>query len=330
MAQLAFYGDSMVFRDPRMSSGIRPSRTCQNLSSVVSAPPVAEMTGQIYQRSVQSESLFWSSRDSGGLLDAVRAPLANAVSSPPAAEVTGQVSEPLIAHKADENSWFDAFLVFQKRLQAKTTSQILAAAAIAGLTVASVKILVNLLNDPKVEELCCKLARLSLEHPDPKVMEYAYKVHAELKKTLVNCPDEVLEFLIGGSVLHARGGFYNAAHLRQFLNAAPRTMSSERLICGFETLGTAIGYRLISATWTRKPYAPETENQKEIVKFLKSRTSLLPPIGARYPDRGNNVLLESKDPLEEPEVIPSDGCCAGVQRKKNQMTRKWMPKYRKN
>ena len=227
------------------------------------------------------------------------------------------------SQESDGYRWYDESAEYLKRAQGKTKTnshafnymdyfKFLAESISIALSAASVKALIDLFQDPSIQELCEQIARLSLEHPDETSKEFLYKVHDELKEKLVILPDEVLEFLIGGSILHARGGFYNAAHLRQFLCSDPQTISSERLICGFETLGTAIGYRMIAADWTRPPFTPKTEAQQEFLKILKSTAHLVPPIYMRYFDRGRNIIHESEKPLEE---VPED-CCAGVQRQK--------------
>ena len=115
----------------------------------------------------------------------------------------------------------------------------------------------------QLQEEMKMLSRAVMRNPSQEADGMLLSLHVRMKEEFLSCSDEEIEWLLGGAIEMAHGGFKDAASFRAFLNTDPTIKSPHsrsRLITGIETIGTAIGYRMIQASWAKAPTAPEYEN----------------------------------------------------------------------
>ncbi len=113
-----------------------------------------------------------------------------------------------------------------------------------------------------------EISRAVMRHPDSEVIKQLEFAHKRMAESFSSMSDEALTWLLGGSSEMARGGFQDsktqtaAQKFREFLKTDPSTIPPQRLITGIESIGTAMGYRAIRASWVEPPFAPETPDQQ--------------------------------------------------------------------
>ncbi len=164
---------------------------------------------------------------------------------------------------------------------------------------------------PQINDDIKKVCRLAGRHPSEPVLHQLHVIHDKMKEQFLSMPDEAIEWMLGGSSEMSRGGFQNdsakgitaAQKFKVFLAADPETISPQKLASSIETIGTAMGYRAIHASWVAPPHTPETPAQQlmddKIQKIMKSR--LAAPIGDVYTARAKDGI----DPIAA-AAIPAE------------------------
>lgn len=163
-----------------------------------------------------------------------------------------------------------------------------------------------------------KISRAVMRYPVDEVLEQLQYTHQRMAEEFASMSDESLTWLLGGSSEMARGGFQDsptktaAQKFREFLETDPKTIPPQRLITGIETIGTAMGYRAIKASWVEPPFIPETPDQKLIYEKISEimLNKLTRPIGEIYTARFKDDLAVnpsggSREIIGQPEDVSS-------------------------
>jgi hypothetical protein len=170
-------------------------------------------------------------------------------------------------------------------------------------------------NNDDIKALC----RVVMRCPDADVLAQLHFVRQCMAESFLQLPDESLDWLIGGSSGMSRGGFQDGDRqtavekLREFLTADNRDISPQRLMTAIESIATAMGYRVIHASWVVPPFKPETAAQQVMDDVLQKlmKEKLTQYIGAIYTARegdGNKnvALLSPSDTVQaEQEFVSS-------------------------
>lgn len=149
-----------------------------------------------------------------------------------------------------------------------------------------------------------EISRAVMRHPDAEVMQQLEFTRQRMAEEFGKMSDEALTWLLGGSSEMSRGGFQDsstktaAQKFREFLEADPNTIPPQRLITGIETIGTAMGYRAIHASWVEPPFTPQTPDQQLMDDKIKEvmGDKLTKPIGMIYTARAKDDLVANPDP----------------------------------
>ncbi|WP_115707083.1 hypothetical protein [Legionella sainthelensi] len=162
-----------------------------------------------------------------------------------------------------------------------------------------------------------EISRAVMRHPDSEVIQQLEFTRQRMAEEFGKMSDEALTWLLGGSSEMSRGGFQDsstktaAQKFREFLEADPGTIPPQKLITGIETIGTAMGYRAIHASWVEPPFTAETPDQKlmddKIQEVMKDK--LTRPIGDIYTARGKDDIakeLLKPNPSYEGSIITGE------------------------